>query len=223
MKKIIRKILTEEVDTRRDAYLNKILGFLVEDTIIDLKKQKIRYPFSGSRYVSTFHSFPLQPFSHTHLDLFLISFLPLFSDYCKDNYSLTDEEIDYVWKEYKNIIINKINNMGSINESMGKISREDYLNKILNILVDDSVIDFKKKTMIYPPSALNSTSSFLPIPFLLTGFSYHRLSRLNILFTLFSEYCKYNYDLTENEVDYVWEEYKNIIINKIKKRGIKWG
>jgi len=99
-----------------------------------------------------------------------------------------------------------------------RISREDYLNNILVILVDDSVIDFKEKTMIYPPTALNSTSSFLPIPFLLAGFSNHRLSRLNPLFTLFSEYCKYNYDLTENEIDYVWEEYKNIIINKIKNR-----
>jgi len=108
MKKIIRKILTEEVDNRRDAYLNKILGFLVEDTIINLKKQKIRYPFSGSRYVSLYHSFPLSPFSHSHLDLFLISFLPLFSEYCKDNYGLTEDEIDYVWEQYKNIITDKI-------------------------------------------------------------------------------------------------------------------
>jgi hypothetical protein len=102
-----------------------------------------------------------------------------------------------------------------------RISREDYLNKILDILVDDSVIDFKENEMIYPPSALNSPSSFLPIPFLLSGFSYHRLARLNPLFTLFSEYCKYNYDLTENEMDYVWKEYKNIIINKINNEGNK--
>jgi len=91
MKRIIRKILTEEVDNRisREDYLNKILEYLVDDTIIDFDENQIRFPF---------YSFPSHP----------LLFLPfsVFSEYCKDNYGLTDEEIDYVWEEYR-IIINE--------------------------------------------------------------------------------------------------------------------
>jgi hypothetical protein len=34
-----------------------------------------------------------------------------FSEYCRDNYGLTDEEIDYVWKEYRIIINEKISEL----------------------------------------------------------------------------------------------------------------
>jgi len=98
MKRIIRKILKEEVDNRisREDYLNKILDILVDDTFIDFDENQIRFPFS--------HLFSL-PYSP-----FLSPFLPFhsssFSEYCKDNYGLTENEIDYVWKKYS-IIINE--------------------------------------------------------------------------------------------------------------------
>ena len=34
---------------------------------------------------------------------------PLFSEHCENVYGLNNEEIDYVWKEYKDIILDKIN------------------------------------------------------------------------------------------------------------------
>jgi hypothetical protein len=88
-----------------------------------------------------------------------------------------------------------------------RISREDYLNKILDILVDDTIIDFDENQMIYP---------FLPLhrffPSLLLPLS------LSLPHFPFSKYCKDSYGLTENEIDYVWEEYRNIINEKIKNR-----
>ena len=81
---------SETSSTTREDYLNKIIGYLVDDTIIDFKENEIRYPY----HLSTF------------------------SGYCKDTYGLTEDELDYVWKEYKNIITDRIKNSNSINESM---------------------------------------------------------------------------------------------------------
>ena len=91
MKNVIKKILTEEVDNRisREDYLNKILDYLVEDTIIDFDENQIQFPF---------YSYPYP--------ILYSSLFSSFSEYCKDNYGLTDEEIYYVWKEYS-IIINE--------------------------------------------------------------------------------------------------------------------
>ncbi len=36
--------------------------------------------------------------------------------------------------------------------------------------------------------------------------------------SLFSKYCKEKYGLTEDEIDYVWDQYKTIIKDKISKR-----
>jgi hypothetical protein len=101
MKNVIKKILKEEVDNRRDVYLNNIVGYIVDDTIIDFGVNQIRFPFSLLRT-------PFLRFLNLHYSK--LNHFPLFSEYCKDNYGLTEDEIDYVWEEYKNIIINKIKN-----------------------------------------------------------------------------------------------------------------
>ena len=115
--------------------------------------------------------------------------------------------MDYVWDEYKIIILDKINNKGNINESTSKISREDYVDKILNYLVEDTIIDFKEDEIRFPFSPTLQYFHPLSSPF----------SLFNHLILFFSKYCKYNYDLTENEMDYVWNEYKNIIWDKINE------
>ena len=80
-------------------YLDKVIGSLVRGTKIDYEEKRIHFPFF----------FP-PPFL-SHLSRFLPSYshlIPLFSKYCKDTFGLTKEEIDYVWKEYKYIITDKI-------------------------------------------------------------------------------------------------------------------
>ena len=86
-----------------NIYLDKVIEFLVRDTIIDYDKQKIKFPF------------PFYYFSSFRLPFFSLYFSPSrmsssqFSDYCRDIYGLTDEEIKYVWNEYKKVITDKIN------------------------------------------------------------------------------------------------------------------
>jgi len=79
-------------------YLDKVIGSLVRGTKIDYGKEEIQFPFSPSSP----HFLPLIPL------LFSSSPLSSFSKYCIDVYGLTDKEIEYVWKEYKSIILDKI-------------------------------------------------------------------------------------------------------------------
>ena len=77
-------------------YLNKVLDHLVRGTKIDYE----------NNIISSF-------FPSLSLSLYIYSstcFLPFsFSSYCKNTFGLTDEEIEYVWNEFKEIILGKIN------------------------------------------------------------------------------------------------------------------
>jgi hypothetical protein len=79
-------------------YLDKVLGYIVGSTKIDYDKREVIVPF---------HSL------HPLLLLPLSPYLPLsltFVSYCKNTFGLTKDEIRYIWKEYRNIINDKIEN-----------------------------------------------------------------------------------------------------------------
>jgi len=78
-------------------YLDKVIGSLVRGTKIDYNKNSLHYPFTPSSF--HFSTFPSSPFS---------KFFSLLSTYCKNQFGLTDYEIDYVWNEYITIIKDKI-------------------------------------------------------------------------------------------------------------------
>jgi len=78
-------------------YLDKVIGSLVRSTKIDYDREEIHFPFF-------FHPYPLF-YSHFHSHSF-----SLFSTYCRDQFGLIDDEIEYVWKEYEDIIKDKIKN-----------------------------------------------------------------------------------------------------------------
>ena len=85
---------------KQSKYLDKVIEFLVGDTRIDYEQEKISSP-----------SFPLSSFPLPfYFTLSLFSSTPsYFQKYCKDTYGLTEPEIEYVWKHYKDIIKDKIN------------------------------------------------------------------------------------------------------------------
>ena len=83
-------------------FLDKVLDQIVRETRIDHEWGEIQIPFSDLS-IDIPHSLLLH-----HLDFH--PFLFLFSDHCKNVYGLNKEETEYVWEEYKNIIIDKINN-----------------------------------------------------------------------------------------------------------------
>ena len=88
-------------------FLNRVVDQLVRETTIDYERELISSPFSrpsGAQF--TF----ISPDLHPHFfSLIHPSFLH-FIKHCEDVYGLNWEETRYVWKEYKQIIIDKINN-----------------------------------------------------------------------------------------------------------------
>jgi len=85
-----------------NKYLDKVLDQLVRETEIDYDRGVIKshffliHSYFRSSFFHLILSSPLHPFS--------------FSNHCRDVYGLNEEETEYVWKEYKDIIIDKINN-----------------------------------------------------------------------------------------------------------------
>jgi len=85
-------------------YLDKVIGSLVRSTKINYDEEEIHTPFLSLSFLPSF--------------LLLSSNLPppfpisSFTKYCKDIYGLTVDEVEYVWKEYRNIINDKISNEG---------------------------------------------------------------------------------------------------------------
>ena len=86
-------------------YLDKVIGSLVRGTRIDYENERIIFPFPVSSppspYFSLFRFFSLSSSA---------SFLHPFSTYCKNTFGLTEEEIEYVYKKYRDIIKDKISN-----------------------------------------------------------------------------------------------------------------
>jgi|LakMenE01Jun11ns_1017448.scaffolds.fasta_scaffold9665835_2 hypothetical protein len=81
-------------------YLNKVVEFLLRDTVIDLYNKDIKFP--SHKFLSSFNS--------TSVYYMLTFTFPPdnFSKYIKDNYGLTKDEIEYVWNIYIPIIKEKI-------------------------------------------------------------------------------------------------------------------
>lgn len=84
-------------------YIDKVIGSLVRGTKIDYEKKLLLFRFYNT------HSSPSFP------TLFFIDSLnyvslppPFFSSYCKNTFGLTKEEINYVFRQWRGIMKDKI-------------------------------------------------------------------------------------------------------------------
>ena len=78
-------------------FLDKVLDQIVSETRIDHDKGKIYVPYYSS--------------SHSYLIFFDLSVISrFFRIHCKNIYGLNEQETEYVWEKYKEIIKDKINN-----------------------------------------------------------------------------------------------------------------
>jgi len=92
-------------------FLNKVVNQIVSETKIDYDQGIIHFPFILHFSVPSLSSFLFSP-------LFFPPFLssPLsprfFFKHCRDVYGLNDDEVKYVWKEYREIVKDKLKNNG---------------------------------------------------------------------------------------------------------------
>lgn len=191
-KEILKKIESKGSlnESTEDDFLDKIVNQLMGETIINWEEKGISYPHLRScwYYIN-------DPTPH----------LTLFTNYITNLYGLTKEEANYIWEKYNDSIIHKIDNnrekLGrwrggeALNESTGK----NFLDNIINKLVGETKLgekmvffgDMRAPFNHFP--AIRSTEYFI-------------------------RHCKDYYGLTENEIDYVWKQYKQIIEYKIKSQ-----
>ena len=95
------------MENKHNNYLDKVVEFLVRDTKIDFKGKEIFLPFLS---IPTLPLLPSISYPTSYFSLSPPPLLPSFSKYCKVTYGLTDEEIEYVWKEYTDIIKDIVEN-----------------------------------------------------------------------------------------------------------------
>ena len=115
LSRIVKRVIKEEFNNKisREDYLEKVLGYLVDDTIFDYNEEDDTFLFPiihpTNRYVvlrfSNWH--PQRPTTLLALHHDGSDFHPIFSKYCKVNYGLTDEEIDYLLEKYTQIMDDK--------------------------------------------------------------------------------------------------------------------
>ena len=86
------------MNNRIKKYLDKVVDILVDETRIDYENEGIAPPFFIS---SSYHSRFSIWYPHA-----IIPFR--FIEYCKDTYGLIEEEVKYVWEQYRSIIHDKI-------------------------------------------------------------------------------------------------------------------
>ena len=171
-----------------NSFLDKVVNQIVSETTIDYDKEEMDVPFS-----------PFSPHLR-HYQLNLSHFHITFGIHCRDVYGIKDkEEVDYIWAKYGEIIKDKFYPKENINESNGMNYK--FLNKVIDQIVSETRIDYDK---VYFPF---STPSFLLPSLLLPSTFFSSL--------LFSSHCKEVYGLNNEESKYVWEEYKQIIKDKL--------
>jgi len=83
-------------------FLHKVVGQLIRETEID------RYHNISVSYFSP--PLPFRTFLFPLLPGVPLSLLSSFYKHCRDVYGLNNDEVDYVWEEYRNSIIYLIKN-----------------------------------------------------------------------------------------------------------------
>ena len=81
-------------------FLNRVVDQLVRETRIDYDKERIYFLLLSFKFYLLFTT-------NTFI-LYQSSIFKTFFLHCRDVYGLNNEEIEYVWKEYRNIINEKI-------------------------------------------------------------------------------------------------------------------
>jgi len=174
-------------------YLDKVVDQIVSETRIDYSVGIFtpfrEFPFQITISDSRFFSSPSPPASFTF--------------HLTEVYSISEwGEITYLWDKYVKTLRDKIEgNDGVINESNGM--NNNYLDKVLKQIVRETTIDYRGRGKIFTP--------FTTFTFPSLYIFYYRSN--------FTKHCKEVYGLNEQEIEYIWKEYRDIIKDKIENNG----
>jgi hypothetical protein len=207
-----------------DNYLDKVTNQLVNETHVFNDRGQLRAnpPFFQSewedvevegRATGVVGGFPLSELISSveskEFD-YSLAFMD-FKYYCKQMYGLTWEECHEVWDKYREALYNTdFSHLYTPNVNLNESTGDNYLDKVVNQLVDETIIDVVQSTLSAPTDTA---------PFALS--SYHNILFIKIPLATFSSHCEKIYGLTDEEIQYVWSIYRNIIKDKIENELIK--
>jgi hypothetical protein len=191
----------------KKEYLDKIVSFIVDDTVVD-QDNKTWYPPFPKAHLHPPHKifYNLITMAEMLSPIFLMDniYVQAFRTYCRDTYgiSLGDKEIKDLWLKYLYALRPKITGF-TINESVDS-RRSNYLDLILNILLEDSIIErINKSWYLTSPWIKNDNRNYPNLGFFHTILPY----TLNSTSDPFGIYCRDNYGLTDKEIYDMWRIY----------------
>ena len=89
-----------------------------------------------------------------------------------------------------------------------------FLNKVVDQLVYETIIDYSMEEIQFP----FSTSSFSPL--VLSSSSIFSFFLNFELGNEFDKHCRDIYGLNKDEIEYVWDNYREIVKDKIRNNGL---
>jgi hypothetical protein len=207
-----RQDLIDKVDERVKKYLDKVVDFIIKETVIDYGIDKFNPVIKDE--VLWYPPFSERSYSHRQ-SMYNTGANYDFNNYCQEVFSIYDEgEQLYVWERYRKLLGFKMRNM-MINESEDK--KQKYLDKILKWFVDDTIINYKTGIIYYPFSSIGPTGKRLPSFFdnIINKLSMNFPSDIHI-------YCRDTYGLNPDETKYIWDKYKKIIRDRYDKESMMY-
>lgn len=190
----------ESIEGKDKILLDRILKYLIDDTIVDHDNGKVTFPF----LLRVLPSMPNHCFNVNSTSSLS------FSQYCKYTYGLNDDEVIYLYSKYKELFSDKVYGRNSINESDDR--KQKYLDKILEWFVRDTIINYETSIIYYPFSSIGPTGKRLP------SFFDNLKNKLSMTFPSdIHIYCRDTYGLNHDETKYIWDKYKKIIRDRFDK------
>ena len=192
---IINENMNNSIDGKVKKLLDRIIEWVVSETNISYRPES---------YIDEDCEILIDsPFLTECLSRFIYYDVGIIDEYLMEKYSLEEYERDYVWDNYREIIIDKSKNLL---EKNGKLIKENiyhdifgekvsnYMEKVLKYLVSDTYI-----------KEMSDGGTMIEVPF--SDFQYSRIRHFNVGF--FIDYCKDTYGLTRKESEYLWGDYLN--------------
>ena len=114
MKKLIRKILKEEID-KQQQYLEKVVNHMVKGSTIDHEEEEVQFP--STKFTPLTYLEKRKPYGYIEFSTFpIIGGSGAFNKYCKETYGLNEEETEYVWKKWLEIMKDMVIGTGRYND-----------------------------------------------------------------------------------------------------------
>jgi hypothetical protein len=210
-----------ESDDKKQNYLNKIIDWLVDDTEVGglwfepPYKTGLIYAENSITLTSIYkQTFGLLKYVTDEEEVKFVIQMNYFKRFCKEQYGLTEDETEYVWKGFMKDLYES-EKYNSLNESEDR--KQKYLDKILKWFVDDTIINYKTGIIYYPFSSIGPTGNRLP------SFFDNIKNKLSMTYPSdIHIYCRDTYGLTRDETKYIWDKYKKIIRDRYDKESMMY-